>query len=183
MKKKTFISSVVFILFFCIIFYACRKFYLDFVHTCKIGENIQTVQDLPLWLQDIPSSATNISYVAIPSERTIHKKNVSNFELSLLSVTCEFNVSEKSFLEWTKSKGIPLQKVNGSVTIYRYQQNLILPPEGDDPDKQREYESQIEATVHKGYEYSHVLEDGDNWNIVYDSENQKAYIHLVNSLI
>lgn len=160
MKKREIIVFVLAVIIIIIGFISCRKI-ITALKTVETAENVKDTQQLPDWLHYLPASATNISYCKVP----------------LLDTAYEYEVGEEEFLKWAEENDIELTPIDGSYRVFRYSSHLITYPLTDDPNQLEEYESKRIATVKHGYEYHTEQDNGGGIDIVYDSENHKAYYY------
>lgn len=123
----------------------------------EMQENVLSIQNLPDWLP-LPPSANKISYCRI-----------ERFKFTAY----EFNLAEEDFLSWFKE--YPMNRINRPVQILRYNAYFVPPPEKNDPQLLREYESKRRAIVYGGYEYYHNDGYNPSIHIVYDTGAGRAY--------
>ena len=170
-KRKLAILILILIFLTVVLFFSCRKAIICWrtldkaiIHltTIETAENIKSINEVPDWLPNLPTSAKHISYWRMPWTCTAF----------------EYEVNEIDFLQWAKKNEIPLTEINAVSEIHRY----LSYPDTDDPNELSEYHSTKRAIVYQGYEYHWVQENGGGRgsHIVYDSKNQKAYHYYPN---
>lgn len=160
MKRRIIIAVVLAVIIVIIGFVSCQKF-ITALRTIETAENVKDTRELPDWLYYLPASAKNISYCKVP----------------LLETAYEYEVGEEEFLKWAEENDILLTPVDSFSRVFRYLHHLIPSPDTNDPNQWDEYESKRMATVKQGYEYHTEQDNGGGLDIVYDSEEHKAYYY------